>query len=351
MRNRRTYHRMLDDHARRTTAAFTRSVTDAASATVLADVARQIERGNVDGVVEATNFTPGYFAPVVAAVTAAFSAGGGSTATTFPLVPIPPRGVRTKLRFDVTNPRAEATLRGQSGALIREVTDEHRGLISDALANVFATGDNPTDAARDIVGPIDPRTKRRSGGIIGLTRTQADTSRRARARLASGDPEELTKYLNMELRDHRFDSTVRRAIREGGAVPARTIVAASRSYNNRMLKYRGNVIGRTETLRALNGGRDEALRQLKDTGAVNDSHIKRIWDATGDSRTRETHRVADGQAVVGMDAPFDIGGYAMMYPGDPAGPPEESIQCRCYMETRIDFIAAAGGVAEDAFDG
>ena len=351
MRNRRTYHRMLDDHSRRTTAAFTRSIGDIASATVLAEVARQVERGSVDGVVEATNFTPGYFAPVVAAVTAAFSAGGGSTATTFPIVPVPPRGVRTKLTFDVTNPRAEATLRGQSGALIREVTDEHRGLISDALADRFVTGTNPTDTARDIVGTIDPRTKRRSGGIIGLTRTQADTSRRARARLASGDPAEMEKYLNMELRDHRFDPTIRRAIRDGKPVPARTVVAASRSYNNRMLKFRGNVIGRTETLRALNGGRDEALRQLKDTGAVKDPHIKRIWDATGDSRTRETHLQADGQTVVGMDEPFSIGGFSMMYPGDPDGPAQESIQCRCYMETRIDFIAAAGGVAEDEFDG
>ena len=36
----------------------------------------------------------------------------------------------------------------------------------------------------------------------------------------------------------------------------------------------------------------------------------------------------DGQAVA-VDVYFDVGGTALQYPGDPDGPADEVIQCRC----------------------
>jgi SPP1 gp7 family putative phage head morphogenesis protein len=54
----------------------------------------------------------------------------------------------------------------------------------------------------------------------------------------------------------------------------------------------------------------------------------REWLAVHDDRTRETHRAADGQ-VAQMGAPFVVGGYPMQHPGDPAAPPEETVNCRC----------------------
>jgi len=55
---------------------------------------------------------------------------------------------------------------------------------------------------------------------------------------------------------------------------------------------------------------------------------KHEWLSTNDDRTRDDHVTADGQ-VVGINEPFSIGGESLMYPGDPAGSADETINCRC----------------------
>ncbi|MEU6932873.1 phage minor head protein [Streptomyces sp. NPDC046374] len=52
--------------------------------------------------------------------------------------------------------------------------------------------------------------------------------------------------------------------------------------------------------------------------------------ATGelDDRVREAHRLADGQEVA-LDEPFQVGGEALRYPGDPNGAAGNVINCRC----------------------
>jgi HK97 family phage portal protein len=55
---------------------------------------------------------------------------------------------------------------------------------------------------------------------------------------------------------------------------------------------------------------------------------KHEWLATNDDRTRDDHAEADGQ-VKPINEPFDVGGEQLMYPGDPAGSAENTIQCRC----------------------
>lgn len=55
------------------------------------------------------------------------------------------------------------------------------------------------------------------------------------------------------------------------------------------------------------------------------------WLSSHDDRVRHTHTTfggGDGQvALIGL--PFVIGGFPLMYPGDPAGPPQQVINCRC----------------------
>lgn len=53
-----------------------------------------------------------------------------------------------------------------------------------------------------------------------------------------------------------------------------------------------------------------------------------IHNSASDDRTRESHVLANGQ-VRPMLAPFDVGGSSLMFPGDPTGPAQEVIQCRC----------------------
>lgn len=53
-----------------------------------------------------------------------------------------------------------------------------------------------------------------------------------------------------------------------------------------------------------------------------------VHNSTDDSRTRHTHRDAEGQRVPIGEA-FTVGGFSLRFPGDPSGPPQEIIQCRC----------------------
>jgi len=93
-------------------------------------------------------------------------------------------------------------------------------------------------------------------------------------------------------------------------------------------RMRAEVIARTETHGAANYGSNEAARELG-------LPLRREWLAASDERTRDTHREANGQ-IVGMEEPFIVGGAPLMFPGDPAGPPEEVINCRCTLGYIVD---------------
>lgn len=85
--------------------------------------------------------------------------------------------------------------------------------------------------------------------------------------------------------------------------------------------WRGSMIARTEIIGASNGA---SLAAVRTGGAA----AFKVWLSASDRYTREDHGDADGQTVP-VDQPFDVGGFPMMYPGDPNGPPEEVINCRC----------------------
>lgn len=92
--------------------------------------------------------------------------------------------------------------------------------------------------------------------------------------------------------------------------------------------YRADAIARTETHGAANYGSDAAAKL---TGLP----LRREWLAAQDERTRDTHAEANGQ-IVGPEEPFQVGNAFLMYPGDPAGPPEEVINCRCALGYVVD---------------
>ena len=84
---------------------------------------------------------------------------------------------------------------------------------------------------------------------------------------------------------------------------------------------RATLIARTETIAATNGANMAAYR-------ISGVELRKEWLATGDARTRDTHRAASGQ-LVERDAPFTVGGYPADYPGDPNLPASERVNCRC----------------------
>lgn len=54
----------------------------------------------------------------------------------------------------------------------------------------------------------------------------------------------------------------------------------------------------------------------------------KTWVAQKDDRTRHSHADANGQRVLDFEF-FNVGGYALAYPGDPSAPAEEIVNCRC----------------------
>ena len=84
---------------------------------------------------------------------------------------------------------------------------------------------------------------------------------------------------------------------------------------------RAQMIARTETVSAYNYSTAEAWRQ---SGVVEQVE----WLSARDSAVRPEHADADGQrADIGQA--FDVGGSALEFPGDPNGPADMTINCRC----------------------
>lgn len=93
-------------------------------------------------------------------------------------------------------------------------------------------------------------------------------------------------------------------------------------------RNRARVIARTEAIGAYNAG---TFAGFVSYAAQLGGPWEKVWLATHDHRTRRTHARetgADGQRVP-LLSPFQVGEGQLMFPGDPAGPPEEVIQCRC----------------------
>ncbi len=63
---------------------------------------------------------------------------------------------------------------------------------------------------------------------------------------------------------------------------------------------------------------------------ADEGEAEKVWIATEDARTRPSHAAADRQ-VQPLTAPFEVGTSALLIPGDPTGPPHETVNCRCTM--------------------
>lgn len=123
------------------------------------------------------------------------------------------------------------------------------------------------------------------------------------------------------LGDQLFDEVaaeIQEGARAGESVEAITL-RVQRVVGN--AEWRARRIARTEMNRASNNA---SLAEMLFSGL--NGH--KMWVANEDNRTRPTHHEADGQTVE-LAETFDVGGFPLLYPGDPAGPPQETINCRC----------------------
>ena len=300
-----------------------------------------IARGDVDAAFRALRFDAADLFRTDTAITAAMNAGGNYQMGAFQhatrRAPIANRVVQS---FGGRNERAERIALDLGSRLVTEVLDDTRVMIAQTIRAGLEAGAGPLRTALDIGGRVV--NGKRQGGLVGLHSRQAGYVQNMRGELT--DPDSMANYFTRTRRDKRFDGIVRRAMADGKPVAQADIDRMAARYSDRLLALRGETIARTETLKALNAGRQEALDQLIENpnNDVQAEDVVRAWDSTGeDGKTRQSHLDADKQDPVPQGVPFIVGGYQMMYPGDTSlgAPAGETVNCRCYSDIRIDFFA------------
>jgi hypothetical protein len=330
---------LISEWSPRLQRAFLDAIAKIRDGVEIVRVVERLERGDINGALDIVNLDPVAFRALDVGIAQAYEDGGDFTMGRIPALR-QPDGSRLNILFDVRNPRAEQWLRERSSTLVTAIVDDQRVMLRQHLVAGMEVGKNPTEVARDIVGRVNRTTRQREGGVLGLTSGQEEWSRSFANRLASGNPEELKAALGMSLRDKRFDRTIMKAIESGKPIPTDLRANMVAAYRARALKYRGDLIGRTEAMRSLHASQEESFRQAIDAGQVNEADVRKIWRSAQDFRVRDTHRALHGQKV-GFRASFISPSGAMLrYPGDELAPVSETAMCRCTMEIRADHIGA-----------
>ena len=235
------------------------------------------------------------------------------------ILPVSEKGAAISIGFDPSHPRAAEKMQAAKLGLIREFNDKQRDSVRQALTRAFETGQGPRAVAATFVDSV------------GLTASQEAAVANYRALLEAGSRQALER----DLRDRRFDRTVARAVDSDKPLTQDQIDRMVSRYRDNYKRYRAETIARTESTRIASIARQEATMQMVEDLGVDPGRIIRVWHVTFDNRLRDIHASMEGQEV-GIEEPFiDGDGGELMFPGDPAGAPESTINCRCSFSTRI----------------
>lgn len=219
--------------------------------------------------------------------------------------------------FDQTNVLAVERMRSKTIAVVGDFSTEQLTTLRQTLVDGVEQGLNPRAQARII------------RGNIGLTPNQQQIVSNFRDKLVTGSQDAL----NYELRDKRFDGTIKR----GEPLTASQTDKMVGRYQDKFISFRATVIGRTEALGAVHQGAREMWRQIVESGDVAASDIVRKWKHSSkrNKNQRSGHIAMDGDTR-GLDEPFVTpDGVEIMHPGDPNAPISETAQCACLVTVRI----------------
>lgn len=232
------------------------------------------------------------------------------------------RRFESRTRREITRAmRALADAYGEPGkdaAALAEHRERIRRILDSEWRSAFATfGPRILDAALKSFRPGETKVDEvpateiydravsdwiRANGAQRVTEIGGTTAKQAEAIINAAAAQAIADGLD----EGSTASAIQRAIRsEGGSLSA----------------FRSRVISRTETHNASQAATQAAAE-------ASGIPMRREWVASGGERTRSTHAAASGQ-VRGMQEPFEVGGVPLMYPGDPNGPADETINCRC----------------------
>jgi hypothetical protein len=191
-----------------------------------------------------------------------------------------------------------------------------------------------TRGVKDSINPVEQAREFRDS--IGLTRHQEQVVANYKALLYTvGTKYDATEdVVDRRLHDNRYTRTILRASREGKPLTRKQIDTMVQRYRERFIKYRSEVIARTESMRAVHQGTEAFYEKAIESGVLERDNIVKTWITAKDDRVRDSHAKMHGQQRK-IGELFDSASGKIAYPGDPSAPAKETIQCRCVVVTRI----------------
>lgn len=347
MTNRKAIDALIEKLEPDVRAAFRASMADIRANIDYPALLEALERGDIDAAIDALNIENASFNPYLASMLLVFASGGQTEAES---IKAPPRIV---VRFDMSNPRAESIIREHAGARIVGFVNEQVETAQRVILEGYSKGDGPRTIATEIAGRINPVTKRRDGGIIGLSDQQASYVQSMRSRLVSGEPAELRKVLGsfkdgkwikgtgMTLRDRRFDGVIRKAIKTGEPIPQAKVDEMVARYSDRLIARRAEDVARTETAAAVSLAQKESYQQALDKHGLGDDAVTKTWRHSSlIENARVQHILMNRVSVQGLNTPFVLpDGSLMQHAHDPEGGVGNVVNCRCDTLYEINFGA------------
>lgn len=226
---------------------------------------------------------------------------------------LPAGAVLGPFTFSLVNPQAATYIRQYSLSLIREISAETVEAVRLAVQSSILAGRNPRAVARDFKS------------AIGLTRAREETVQRFRQALIDGDAAYIA---SLATADQRMVTAAEMGVTRQDQIDR--MVAQLRS---RYITQRSETIARTEGLRALSIGQDQAIRQGQLLGVMSDRLGKAWVPRRGDGRTRDPHLETPGlNGTIPYNQMFNTPLGPMSFPRDPNGTAANVINCRCRLK-------------------
>lgn len=247
-------------------------------------------------------------------------------------------GHKIVLRYDFRNIESARWTQEYLAGFISSITDEQRMMVKEFIQDGLNRGADKRSIALGIAGRIDPESRSREGGIIGLSGVQKDYVLNAHRELVSGTLDGSSSYLSRSLRDRRFDSVVKNTASVGGRLPDEVADKLTRSYANRLLRFRAGLIAKVESSVAINQGRIDAYGQAIRRGAFTSSQVEKTWRSQRDKSVRYSHKVLDHQSIALFDKFRSPTGALLSFPCDPMAPADERVACRCRLFIRVNGV-------------
>lgn len=198
---------------------------------------------------------------------------------------------------------------GKGAAHLLDSVAANRGAERALLLALETRDDDPKQKLTDTLPTFDPLTVPFDFDLQNPTVQQAVRDRAARLAALVGDTTAET-----------ISEAIEFGLQEGLSIAEIAALVDQTAFGGHDM-VRATLIARTETIGALNQGEfDTAVA----TGII----AGKEWLTQGDERVRDTHYACEREGMLALDGRFQTNG--MLRPGDPAGGPEDVINCRCF---------------------